>query len=112
MRVPVNQRGVVVEAVEPPVAIHVGDPAALAGGGIRWIRGHVNGCSRVAAGHHVLSTSPERGGSRAGLEPSPGLAECARRSRSCRDGHWNVLRSPSIPLANVNGKRATIEIGR
>src|SRR5262245_33650105 len=79
MRVAMDQRGVVVQAVQAPIALHVGDPAALAGGGVRRIGRHVHGGTRVAAGQHALRAREECRRLRACLGPARRARQRARR---------------------------------
>ena len=63
VRVAVDQGGVVVEQVEPAVAIDVHDPAALAFRGVGRVRRHEDRRPRIAARHHGLRLleEPRRG---------------------------------------------------
>ena len=78
MRVTVDQRRVVVQAVEPAIALDVDDEAAFARRGVGRIRRHVHGRPRVAAGHHALRSREQRGGPGARRGPASGLAKRPR----------------------------------
>src|SRR2546422_1959131 len=87
MGVAVDQRRVVVEAVQAPVTLDVGDPAVLAGGRVRRGRRHVDGGARVPAWHHAPGPGPPRGRLRAGVRPAPGVGGRARRFYGGGGGH-------------------------
>ncbi len=100
--VAMDQRRVVVQAVQATVTLDVGDPAAFSGRGVWRVGCHVDGRARVAARQHALGAREERGRFRARLGPPSGPRESAgcphlgdRRHRRASSSIWRSL--PQVP---------------
>ena len=59
-----NQRGIIVEKIQPLHAVHVGDAAAIGRLGVDGIGGMKDGGARVAARQHLLGAPMKPGGLR------------------------------------------------
>ena len=80
MRVTVNQRGVVVDEVEPGLTVNIGHARSLSGRDVGRVWPTEDGRTRVAAGHDLPSPGVQLGRARAGFQVAVTKAvRCRRR---------------------------------